>query len=174
MGVDAGTVLSLTRFRLDDGTLYTNRFENQIAAGRVVRCRHGVADDAWVDLRHAPANAWPGSAYPLFLGFAGRGQPWEYSVLSEDHGDVVGTLALIRDGDTIEEQDSWRMVRKFVMAGDTPVTIDWGGALSHLCESAEASAEGSAVAVGDMTSSNGAHAVWLAVDDPSAAAPNVR
>lgn len=143
---DDRVVLSLTRFRLDDGTLFTNRFENEVAAGKVVRCRHGAADGDWVDLRDAPADAWPGSAYPLFLEFAADGRPYEYSLLSEDDGRVVGALELIRSGNTIEEKSAGRTVRRFVLAGATPVTIDWGGAVSQLHESGEASAAGSGVA----------------------------
>lgn len=122
--LDQWALLSLTRFLLENASVFENRFELGLAGGRALRCRHG--DGRWIDMSTAPPNAWPGCAYPLILGRVHEEAPYRYVGLSEDDGRELATLELTRRGDVITEREGARRVREFVMEGDTPRHIDWG------------------------------------------------
>ena len=62
---DPHSLYSFTRFRLVDGSVFTNVFRLKLHGDRVVDCRHG--ERPWVDLRMHPVDHYPASAYPLLL-----------------------------------------------------------------------------------------------------------
>ena len=81
--LERNRLFSHTRFRLDDGTVFSNVFRLTLDGDRVLACRHG--ERPWVDLRaHAPDH-YPGCAYPLLLLKARTG-PFAYVQVSEDDG----------------------------------------------------------------------------------------
>ncbi len=131
---------SFTRFRLPDGQVITNVFRLLLKGRAVERCRHN--DLPWIDLAELPADHYPGCAYPLLLDQLSDA-PFPYVQVSEDDRAVLGVVTLERTGDVVLERSADRELRRFVMRGDTPITIDWGGAVSELCGSGRESAEGS-------------------------------
>ena len=139
----ASRLFSLTRFLIEADSLYGNRFELQLDGGRVLRCRHDDAE--WVDFSAAGTDAWPSCAYQLILDRAREDEPYRYTALSEDNGHPLTTLTLVRRGNVIDELDGAQRKRQFVLEGDVPTKIDWGGAESHLCASGPDSVAGSGV-----------------------------
>ena len=136
--IDEDELLSVTRFRLPDESIYVNRFEVRCENGRPVACRRG--DGPWFDV---PSGQFPGSAYELLLGGVGD-SPVHYQQLSEEDGSVVAAT-LERQDDVIVESGDGRATRRFHRRNGVTVSVDWGGAMSTLHESGEAAAAGSGV-----------------------------
>ena len=135
-------LFSLTRFRLDDGSVFANVFRLTLDGDRVLACRHG--DSPWVDLRGYPPDHYPGCAYPLLLPKAIAG-PFAYVQVSEDDG-TVGERAVLRpDGSVIVETIGDNVVRRFELDGVACIRIDWGGASSTLRGSGKEAAAGSGI-----------------------------
>ena len=120
---------SLTRFRLDDGAVFTNVFRLTLKGDRVLACRHG--ESPWVDLRTHPPDHYPGCAYPLLLSKA-RTEPFAYVQVSEDDGTVAERPVLETVGPAIVETVRGQVVRRFELCGSACVRINWGGAISTL------------------------------------------
>ena len=140
--IDEGHLHSFTRFLLDSGETFTNVFRLRLDGQRVKACKHGDLD--WIDLSESPEDHYPGSAYPLLLPKAMTGR-YAYTQVSDDDGSVICETVLEREGVDIVERQNGIVCRRFTMDGETPIRIDWGGAVSRLCASAEASIDGSAV-----------------------------
>lgn len=135
-------LFSLTRFRLDDGTVFTNVFRLALDRDRVLACCHG--ERPWVDLSAHPPDHYPGCAYPLLLPKA-LAEPFAYVQVSEDDGTVGERAMLEADGPVIVETVGGKDVRRFELAGAACVRIDWGGAISTLRGSGEEAAAGSGI-----------------------------
>ena len=134
-------LFSTTRFKTNN-ELISNVFSLQLCNNTVIACKHG--DAAWVDLGSKAADHFPDCAYPLLLPKA-RTHPYVYQQISADSGNWFAEATLTPSEDTIIESIRGTTSRRFTMQGDTPVTIDWGGAISHLCTSAEESIEGAQI-----------------------------
>lgn len=118
-------ILSYTTFRLDDGSVYVNRFDLEIDAAAVTRCRHN--EGAVVRYDGFGTGSLPGSAYPLLLPRVERAGSLSYQVLSEDEPVVTGSAILTRQGDEISEVVDGSPGRRFTMRGDVAQRIAWGG-----------------------------------------------
>ena len=136
-------LFSLTRFRLEDGTVFTNVFRLTLDGDHVLACCHG--ERPCVDLRAHPPDHYPGCAYPLLLPKA-LTEPFAYVQVSEDDGTVGERAILEADGPVIEETVGGKVVRRFELSGATCVRINWGGAISTLRGSGEEAAAGSGIA----------------------------
>ncbi len=142
LNVTDTTLLSYTEFEIEANNIYRNVFHLKLDMGRVVASKQGEAD--WVNLSDQPPNHFPGCAYPLLLPRASD-KEYRYTQISEVSGAVVGEFVLSRIKDEIVESKDDKVYRRFKMSNDVPTTIDWGGAVSHLCGSAEQSVAGSPI-----------------------------
>lgn len=140
---------SYTRFRLEGAELYTNIFLLKLDEEKVLACKHNSRD--WVDLRHQPPRFYPSCAYPLFLSKV-TSAPYRYTQISEDDGSPLGEVVLSWAGDDIVETQNAAVRRRFTMQDDVPVRIDWGGTISHLCQTAEEAIAGSGLEFVDPSS----------------------
>ena len=127
--LDESSLRSVTRFRLEDDEVVTNVFELKLDDGQVLACRHGAND--WVDLSKHPHDQFPGCAYPLLLPRA-LSRSYSYVQISDDDGSVIGPTRLQCEGRDIVESREGITRRRFTMDGETPIRIDWGGAISNL------------------------------------------
>lgn len=141
--LDTTRLYSFTRFRLEDGNTVTNIFKLKLSGRSILACQHGDLD--WVDFSGHPKNHFPGCAYPLLLPQALH-QPVNYIQVSEDDGSVIGETQLRPEPPDIVESFRGVVQRTFTMAGATPVQINWGGAVSHLCADAEECVRDSGIA----------------------------
>lgn len=122
-----------------DGQMYENPFSLQLTDNDVVAYR--VGDGAWIPVQNPASTGYPTSAYPILID---RANPqYTYSAIHEGSGEVLGETDLKRDGDVITETRAGKIIRTFVMDGSIPVTIHWGGAVSHLKDSEEEAKRGS-------------------------------
>ncbi len=137
--VSADQLLSVTRFRISDDEIYTNRFALKLDDDRVIALKYG--DQDWVDFVF-PKGHYPSCAYPLLLPKVTT-EPFDYIQVAESELSIVGPTSLLREGDDIVEMQSGKVMRRFTMKAGIPVRIDWGGAISVLHESAAASAQAS-------------------------------
>ena len=143
---DPASVLSFTRFRLPDGTIFVNRFDLAVECDgdhglvRVTRARHNAGPI--VDYHALPEDAFPGSAYPLLLPRVACRLP--YVMASEDAATVVGSAVLERRGPSIVETVDGVESRTFTMDGGEVVRIHWGrDAYSERCADANEAVAGS-------------------------------
>ena len=134
-------LFSEAKFRTGD-ELYTNTFELKYHGDDVLAYKYG--DGAWVDFTSQPAHHFPTSAYPLLLPKA-FAQPYVYTAIAEEDGAVLGRTTLRFENNDIIETRKGKMVRRFTLEKDLPVTIDWGGPVSFLCASAAEAVRGSGV-----------------------------
>ena len=132
--INSTTLYSHTEFWIEGGELYRNVFHLRIENGRISASKHDDSD--WVDLSNHPPNHFPGSAYPLLLPKA-VSQPTKYVQIREDDGAVLGEFELRLENQQIIESHNGKITRRFFMNSDIPVRIDWGGAISELCQSAD-------------------------------------
>jgi len=130
---------SYTRFRLSNAALFTNVFELKLSQHKILACKHG--NTSWIDLSHLPHTHYPSCAYPLYLPQV-MNTVYKYIQVSEDDGSIVGHTVLVPEGNDITESQGGQMKRRFTMDGDTPIAINWGGAISYICSDAEESVEG--------------------------------
>jgi hypothetical protein len=137
---DHKTLYSLTRFLIEKDETYTNVFSLRLDSGRVLACKHEDAD--WVDLREQPPDHYPACAYPLLLPRV-TSTSTTYIQISCDDGSVIGETLLSWEGEEIVESRDGKEYRRFTMREGVPVTIDWGGAVSHLCADADEAVAGS-------------------------------
>lgn len=140
--LDSEKLQSVTRFLLEDGSMFTNVFLLRLKDKNVLACRHGDFD--WVDLSELPSGHYPSCAYPLLLSKA-RSKPFNYVQVSERDGSPISETVLDCHQQVITEYQGGKVCRSFTMDGDIPVSIDWGAAKSKLHPSAEASTEGSGI-----------------------------
>lgn len=134
--VTANRLYSETRAAFH-AVVINNIFELQLQAGRVTAFKYNK--NAWMSMDDYPDNVWPSSAYPLFLE---KAQPvFEYGAIDESSGEVVPTH-LIREGNVIIEYVGEKVTRTFWLDGESVIKIDWGGALSALCDTFEESIAG--------------------------------
>jgi len=136
LSVDTTRLYSLTRFLLDNDEVFTNVFTLKLSDGEVRACKHG--DLNWINLNGQPPHHFPGCAYPLLLPRA-MTTPYTYVEISGDNASVIGETQLSRELDDIVESQNGTIRRTFTMDGETPVRIDWGGAVSHLCSDGDES-----------------------------------
>jgi len=139
---DESKLLSFTRFKLSNNGLFTNVFELKLANSKILACKHGQLD--WINLDYLPATHYPACAYPLYLPLV-RNSLFKYVQISEDDGSVVGNIVLRPKQDEIVEYQAGKFKRSFTMNEETPVKINWGGAVSYLCSNASESVKNSGV-----------------------------
>ena len=140
--LDQKRLLSYTRFLMENDEIYTNVFVLKLNGERVLACKHGLAD--WVDFSDQPHHHYPSCAYPLLLTRVAS-QPYTYMQISEDDGAAIGETTLWRDGADLVETRNAKEYRRFTMRNGIPIKINWGGAISILCKSAEEATEGSSI-----------------------------
>jgi hypothetical protein len=141
---DEKHLYSFTRFLVEDDEIYTNIFSLRLDGERVLACRHGDAE--WADLNGQPDDHYPTCAYPLLLSRV-TSTGYTYVQVSCDDGEVIGEALLSRAGDDIVETVDGKVHRRFTMRDGVPIRIDWGGAVSHLCATADEAAAGSGLEV---------------------------
>jgi len=117
-----------------DDTDVTNAFALRISRQNVIACKHDDLD--WVDLSQHPQDHFPSCAYPLLLPRV-QASTYSYIQISEDDGSVIGKIQLRRNLCDIVEYSDDKILRRFTMEGETPIRIDWGGAISYLCSNAQ-------------------------------------
>ena len=139
--VDRERLYSVTRFKANDKVV-SNVFKLQLCDDNVVACKHGAAN--WVELGANNLDHFPDCAYPLLLPKA-RSHSYNYQQISAKNGLWIGAAKLTPIKNTILESVNNFSTRRFTMDGNTPVIIDWGGAVSHLCASAEESIQGAQI-----------------------------
>lgn len=138
------SLFSKSQFFLEKGELYTNIFELKLNADKVLAYKH--QEGAWIDFRSRSENHYPSSAYPLILSKAML-KPFAYQAVSEHNDSSLGeTVLSFNKGEMIEKRAA-KVTRRFVMQHEIPVTIDWGGPISHLCKDAHEAVEGSGLAI---------------------------
>lgn len=142
LNVTDANLLSHTEFEMEPNNIYRNIFHLKLKNGRVVESKHG--EDDWVNLSDQPPNHFPGCAYPLLLPRV-NDKAFRYTQISEDSGAVIGEFVLSRIDDEIVELNDDKIYRRFRMSNDVPTSIDWGGAVSHLCGSPKESVAGSPI-----------------------------
>jgi len=103
-------------------------------------------EGAWIDFRSRSDKHYPSSAYPLILSKALL-NPFSYLTVSEHNDSSLGETVLSYSKGEIIEKRAAKVTRRFVMQNEIPVTIDWGGPMSHLCEDAHEAVKGSALAI---------------------------
>ena len=140
--LDHTSLFSLTRFRIGEDETYSNVFSLKLSGEKVLACKHGDAD--WVDFSRLPPNHYPGCAYPLLLSKV-TSDPYTYIQVSEDDGSILGETVFSREGRDIVESQKGTETRRFTMRNGVPIKIDWGGAISILCETADEAIEGSGI-----------------------------
>lgn len=136
------SLFSQTKFLLDGGEVFINTFSLKLDQVKVTAYKYRDGD--WVDFSVQPANYYPTSAYPLLLTKA-KVKPYTYTAIRESDGAILGETTLKANGDDIIEMRDGQINRHFTMKGDLPVTIDWGGPISHLCQDAEEAVKGSEI-----------------------------
>ncbi|MBX2868662.1 MAG: hypothetical protein KTR18_08305 [Acidiferrobacterales bacterium] len=140
--IDNTSLYSHTEFLVEGGETYSNVFRLRLDGERILACKHGERD--WLDFSNQPINHYPGCAYPLLLPKV-KSQPYKYTQISEDSGRVLGGYELHPIGQEIVELCDGQVSRRFTMNGNVPIQIDWGGAISELCETADESVAGSGI-----------------------------
>ncbi|MEM7798218.1 MAG: hypothetical protein AAF633_03430 [Chloroflexota bacterium] len=131
---DQTSLLSNTRFLKEDGEIYANTFLLKLDGQRVLACKHG--SNPWISMSNYPPNHFPSCAYPLLLPRVSS-NPYSYVQLSEDDGSVISETILLMTGDDIVESQNGIETRRFTMRDKVPIKIDWGSAISYLCETAD-------------------------------------
>ncbi len=139
LGYSDDRLLSVTRFRISENDVYTNRFELKLAENQVVALKYG--DQDWTAFAF-PAGYYPSCAYPILLPFVTE-LPFDYIQVAEADLSIVGQIRLQWNGDDIVETQAGQETRRFTMRNGVPMRIDWGGALSVLHESAASAVAGS-------------------------------
>ena len=133
---------SVTRFLDENNEPFTSVFRVRLDSDKVLACKHG--DRNWLDLSAYPPDHLPSCAYPLLLPRV-TDEALTYVQISADDGSTIGLTELRAEHSEIVETQGGSTHRRFSMAGPVPVRIDWGGAISHLCNSAEESVAGTRV-----------------------------
>lgn len=137
---DQNSLLSFTRFLAENDEVYSNVFLLKLSGEKVLACKHG--DAGWVDFSNHPPHHYPSCAYPLFLSKVASDR-YTYVQISEDDGSIFGETVLSWNGDDIVESRDAVEYRRFTMRNGIPIKINWGGAISHLCKTADEAIEDS-------------------------------
>lgn len=137
---DTQQLYSFTRFYFEENELLTNIFRLKISNQIVLACQYN--DNPLIEFTAPQTDYYPSCAYPLFLNKASI-KPYTYMQIAEADGSYIGQTELVKHGSEIEESRNGDVLRTFSMENNTPVRIDWGGAVSHWCRNAEESIKGS-------------------------------
>ncbi len=135
---DDGREISMNVVFEVEGRVIENPFALRYEGERTIQYR--IGDGEWTDEGLISPEHYPTSAYPILLEMM-RG-PMTYVAVSEADGAEIGVTSLVRDGETVREIREERMVREFRMRDGIPYRIDWGGAVSTLCDSLEDAVRG--------------------------------
>jgi len=137
---DDGNVLTMNAIFKMNGQVHVNPFSVRHVGNKILAFR--AHEGQWNNSESLSNNQYPSSAWPFLLPQVSNSL--SYELINDVDAKVIEMRVLIRQGNIITESADGKTTRTFILDGEIPIEINWGGpAKSHLKQSCEEALAGS-------------------------------